>query len=330
MIENEFLDKEVSSCKKSVLLGLFLAVLTTVLFYSVGLLKERFKAESIPFSNAYEDERLLSKDIYVYVDVSIMPRYIGYVNSREYYYIADEDGIYIMSCHDSTYSKIREAVSKNKSYKVIGVMEKISNEATDKAIAYYNRMVHDPDEQFTAESFNSYFCDRMVSVGPMSYKETGVFIIAVFVGITAFGLLFIGCIVLFRYNKTQDCISGTEAAIINEELKAPETEYMEECHTYLTPNYIVSFGYFLVAVKYSDILWAYREDHQVYLATHTCIKILNKDFETFQIADMQWPIRHRDYYTDYILETIEVRNPEVVTESGKEYEKYFKKMQRGY
>ena len=147
-------------------------------------------------------------------------------------------------------------------------------------------------------------------------------------GYNAFSIyLFCGLILLFgfaflfrAYNDLKHCnntlnrLSDIEIDRIQGELNSPTTIYHKMINTYLTKNYIVSYGEVIDIIKYDDVLMAYRFKHKRNLSTlYTCIKVWTRSSKKeLMIAKQSDSPLEAEKLHEEVLDAILQKNPQAI------------------
>ena len=119
--------------------------------------------------------------------------------------------------------------------------------------------------------------------------------------------------------------SESEGYILSKELEAPDTVYIRDCSTYLTPNYIVTLSTNPRYIRYSDIVWVYeiRPKLQTFLRM-TFLRVKKRDGHTVTMAETS----QGNYGSELlysIMETLQEHNPNIEIGYTKELKDRFKK-----
>lgn len=262
------------------------------------------------FADAYNED-MLKDDIYVCVDVTNEPYEICYYDKEErYYYVSDGYDLYIVRCSEKEYNDIVFGVKSQGTYEIIGTVTEPNDEVMDLAFEYYNEG-EEPENVVTRKEFDDYFMGAALLIGGQAHSEGGFMILGIFA--VGFGLLIFGygLLALIGYNKAFNRLSDVGAQVLESELDSPQTVYLKNCNTYLTPRYIVSMGHKFNIVPYSDILWAYRFNQSYnFMTVLTNVKLFTRNFETLSVADMSGIVFKKDDAIAQIFDAIHQHNPE--------------------
>lgn len=309
-LKDERIQKTVSSNRIALAVGIILAALTIFLLVFNEFLSRIHQGSAIPFYEAYNDERL-EEDIYVYVDTYDYPYDIGYYDSSEqYYFVVDASDLYILRCTESMYNRICKAIDDEGEYRIIGTIGDVNSEVKDMAIDVYNEDETDPEYMLTDADFDSYFANKLINMDTKTVWDILLIILAAITGIVSFGLILGGALGMHRYSKAFKKLSDEEAEELNREIESPETTYLKGCNVFLTPNYIISMGNTFVAVKYTDIVWAYKFVQRMnFVPILTNVKVHTLGQAVLSIADMASGVRHKDDMVAAILYAISTHNP---------------------
>ncbi|MBO4617702.1 MAG: hypothetical protein J5717_10130 [Lachnospiraceae bacterium] len=119
--------------------------------------------------------------------------------------------------------------------------------------------------------------------------------------------------------------SDSEGYIVSKELEAPETVYIKECSTYLTPNYMVTLSTNPRYIRYSDMVWAYeiRPEFQTFLKM-TFLRIKKRDGHTVTMAETS-PGNYSSDLLYRIMLTLKEHNPNIEIGYTQELKEKFRK-----
>ena len=310
-LKDERIQKTISSNRIALVVGIILAALTIFLLVFNEFLTRIHQGAAIPFYEAYNDKKL-EEDIYVYVDTYDYPYDIGYYDSSEqYYYVFDDSDLYILRCSESMYDRICKQIDDKGEYRIVGTISDVNAEVKDMAIDVYNEDETDPEYMLTDSDFDDYFENKAINMEAKTGMDIILIVLAVIVGIVSFGLILGGALGMHRYSKAFKKLSDEQAEELNREIESPETTYLKSCKVFLTPNYIISMGNTFVAVKYTDIVWAYKFVQRMnFVPILTNIKVHTLGQAVLSIADMASSVRHKDDLIATIFLAISQHNPE--------------------
>ena len=268
---------------------------------------------------------MLDDDIYVYVDITEEPYGIGsYGEARQFYYVSDGYDLYIIECSESEYNYITQQVKENGSYECVGTISKLSDEVIDLAIEVYNDGEDDPEEIIDREDFDWYFQDVALSVHDWSRAE-GLLIFAAIM-LLVFGIItFIaGIIELSRFNSAFGRMTEMDGQLIAAELDSPQTVYVKQAKTYLTPRFIVSLGSRCAVIPYANILWTYKFTQRYnFIPVFSNIQVFTSDFRKLAIAEMSLFAPKKKQAEMTIFNAIQYYNPQVCFGYTAENSNYF-------
>lgn len=309
-LKDERIQKTVSSNRRALAVGIILAALTIFLLVFNEFLSRIHQGSAIPFYEAYNDKRL-EDDIYVYLDTYDYPYDIGYYDSSEqYYFVADDSDLYILRCTESMYNRICKAIDDEGEYRIVGTIGDVNSEVKDMAIEVYNEDETDPEYMLTESDFDSYFANKLINMETKTGMDILLIVLAVIVGIVSFGLILGGALGMHRYSRAFKKLTDEEAEELNREIESSETTYLKGCKVFLTPNYIISMGNMFVAVKYTDIVWAYKFIQRMnFVPILTNIKVHTLGQAVLSIADMAAGTHNKDDMIATIFMAISNHNP---------------------
>jgi hypothetical protein len=268
--------------------------------------------DKVAFAQAYNDE-MLDEDIYVYIDITEEPYGIGsYGEARQFYYVADGYDLYIIECSESEYNEIAQQVKENGSYECIGTISKLDEEVIDLAIEVYNEDEDDPEEIINREDFDWYFQGVALSVHDITHAE-GLLLFATLM-LIVFGLitLIAGIVELSRFSSAFGRMSEMDQQLIAAELDSPQTVYVKQAHTYLTPRFIVSLGSRCAVIPYANIFWTYKFTQRYnFIPIYSNIQVFTSDFRTLGIAEMSLFTPKKKQAEMTIFNAIQYYNPQV-------------------
>jgi hypothetical protein len=281
-------------------------------FFAFELVKQYKSNNKISFAEAYNEERL-DEDIYIYVDVTQEPYEIGhYSDNEQYYYVSDGYDLYVIKCSKSESNYIGDMVRQDGSYELVGTVTRLSEEVIDTAIEVYNEGEEDPDEIINREDFDWYFQDVALNVHMQSNAET-ILILIGFVLLVIGTIAFIAAIIeMSRYSSAFGHISEMDGQMIAAELDSPQTVYLKNARTYLTPRFIVSLGSRCAIIPYANILWAYKYSHSYnFVPVVENVRIYTTDHRLIAVAEMHAFTSRKQQAIMSIFSAIQYYNPNV-------------------
>ncbi len=328
-IDNAVIKKVLTGKLIMLIVGIAFLLISIFCFYKVGASSGTEQENAISFAEAY-DENQINDDIYVYVDVDSEPYGIGYYdNSEMYYYVTDDQGIYVMRCSKSEYESVLADIEAQGYSHVVGTISNLDEEVIEMAIETYNEGETDAEYIIDRDTFDGYFGDIAINVGGSTASEGGVSVLGIVFFIAAVFCMIIGGVGYFVYNKEISRFSDVEAQMLTAELNDPRTVYIKKANTLLTPNHIVSAGNRLTIVSYDEIMWAYRFDQSYNLIPIlTNIRIYTNKFVLKNISDMSGLTFKKTEIINQILETIQAHNPQIAIGYTAELNNYFKSLKK--
>lgn len=301
---NEVVTKEYHRLRNMFFIGLFL-VAVSIMFIVYGTFKER-NIESISLADQMENG--LQTDLYSYIDVNGQPFGFAYFEGEEdyyFYYVFDENYMYIVRMKDSTYESLFTDDTTKYPIRISGITKTIPEDIKEIAIDVYNEDLAG-EYQITASDFTNYFNNIYLDAEALPLTDTELFVI---LGFIAFGvgvvILLCGVIMIVRYKKNIKKFSSEDVHKIDEELNDKDAFFYKNAHVALTKNYIVNFGNTFDAIDYKNIVWIYPYEIRQY-GVKTCqsIQIMTKDGQMHSIANLATYTKKLQAIYDEIYETL--------------------------
>ncbi len=313
------------------LVGIALIASALAIILYRGFVNNKLKDESISFAQAYNEGRLDEK-MYVNVEITDEP----YVFAAEgetihYYYVSDENGLYIMKATNEKYNDYINSINENGYARIVGIITEMEPELKEMAIEAYNEGIDEAD-QITREQFDNYFQDVVLFANaPLEKGGADYALICFFMIMGGILIALLGVVSVTNYSGTLGRMSEVEAMQIAAELDDERTVYIKKCRTYLTPNYIVSLGTALVAMPYANIRWAYRFNQSYNLIPcYTDIKLVGLNFQKVSAAQMFGFVFKKNDVVNQIFSTIRQHNPTTAFGYTQELINYFAMLQKQY
>ena len=321
---NETVTKEYRRLRNMVFIGLFL-VAVSIMFIMYGIFREG-SVESISLSDQMESG--LQTDEYAYIDVSAEPYGFAYFEGEEdyyFYYVFDEDYMYIVRMRDNTYeSLLTDDIAENP-IRISGMTKTIPEDIKEIAIEVYNEDLEE-EYQITASDFTNYFNNVYLDAEALPLTDTDVFIILGVVAIVV-GAVFLlcGAIMIVRYKKNIKKLTEEDVHKIDEELNEKDAFFYKNAHVSLTKNYIVNFGNTFDVISYKDIVWIYPyEIRQRGVKTSQSIQIMTKDGKMHGVASLSTHTKKVREVFEEIYETIVKKSTNALVGYSKENKKLAK------
>lgn len=174
-------------------------------------------------------------------------------------------------------------------------------------------------------------CAMILGTGPMYlYKKQIIDILPVLlIGIMLFVCgaiaVVIGIELLIVYAIKLGKKSDADAYTISKELDDPETVYIKDCSTYLTPNYIVTLSTNPRYIKYSDIVWVYEIQPAIQeIGQMTYLRIKKRNGKTVTMAETGAGKRGSELMYS-IMAALKNHNPQIVFGYSPELKKKFRR-----
>ena len=304
---NKFQNKEFKKAYNGKLIAVIVSALAIVLgifLIITGSNKEKnAKANPYDFGDAYVNN-LLDEDIYVFIDTAVEPILLcNYSDGEEYFLVEDYYGEgYIVRCTEAQFNSFKSEITSNGSTHITGSITNLNDEVNDYIREVFSEAVDDPDEYFKGKAL---YVNG--DAGETTYYVFGWIIIG-------FGFLFclLALLELLNYNKTLKSLSEVEVAKLESEIDSPATVYHKSIRTFITPNYIVSFGNKFNIVRFDDIIMAYK-----YVQRYNFVPILsnvkiwtNSNDSELAVADKAGlPGKAKALHEDILL-AIHEKNPQ--------------------
>ena len=124
--------------------------------------------------------------------------------------------------------------------------------------------------------------------------------------------LIAGIIELSRFSSAFGRMSEMDGQLITAELDSPQTVYVKQAHTYLTPRFIVSLGSRCAVIPYANIFWTYKFTQRYnFIPIYSNIQVFTSDFRTLGIAEMSLFTPKKKQAEMTIFTAIQYYNPQV-------------------
>ena len=323
---NETVTKEYRRLRNMVFIGLFL-VAVSIMFIVYGIFREG-SVESISLADQMESG--LQTDEYAYIDVSAEPFGFAYFEGEEdyyFYYVFDEDYMYIVRMRDNTYESLLTDDIVENPIRISGMTKTIPEDIKEIAIEVYNEDLEE-EYQITASDFTNYFNNVYLDAEALPLTDTDVFIILGVVAIVV-GAVFLlcGAIMIVRYKKNIKKLTEEDVHKIDEELNEKDAFFYKNAHVSLTKNYIVNFGNTFDVISYKDIVWMYPYTLRYYgMKTYQSIMLVTKDKKNHTVCYMNVLTKTNKEIYQEIYETILNKNSKILNGFTKENKEKMKEI----
>ena len=174
-------------------------------------------------------------------------------------------------------------------------------------------------------------CAVIIGIGPMyMYKNHYtdsmlILFIGIFLVIWGAIAVVISTGLFIIYSVKLGGKSDADAYTISKELDDPETVYIKDCSTYLTPNYIVTLSTNPRYIKYSDIVWVYEIQPIIQeIGKMTYLRIKKRNGKTVTMAETSAGKRGSELMYS-IMAALKNHNPQIVFGYSPELKKKFRR-----
>lgn len=251
----------------------------------------------------------------------VFAEYDSNTTSPKYYFLMDEDYLYVGYLDYDTYLKLNKDSIVDNPIMIRGVTKRIPEDVIDIAIEVYNE---DLEEDFlTKENYKNYIGE--ICIDTVSDLIDNIFQIIL-------GTLFLNIFIIYfiiyavknhKIRKVEkDDILWQE---IQNELGSSETTEYAKFSTYLTPNYIIDGSKGFQLLSYQDIVWVYLHENKYNGVTNNRnLVVITRDKKKHCIADLSgFRPKIKDTYLDLMRDIYE-KNQDVLVGYTKENRKQAK------
>lgn len=251
----------------------------------------------------------------------VFAEYEDDLTSPKYYFLMDEEYLYIGYLDYATYQKLNQEDINENPITIKGVTKTIPDDVIDIAIDVYNDELE--EEFLTKENYKGYIGE--ICIDTVSDLVDNVF--QIILGILFLLTSIIYLIVYFHRNRKFKKLKENTMfwEQIKTELDSNETVEYSKFGLYLTPNYIIDGLKGITMIPYEDIIWLYLHEQKYNgITCNRHLKVITKDKRKFQIAGLSGiHPKMRNSYTE-IMEHIYEKNQSMLVGYTKENQKQVK------
>lgn len=251
----------------------------------------------------------------------VFAEYDSNITSPKYYFLMDEDYLYVGYLDYDTYTKLNKDSILDMPITIEGVTKKIPEDVIDIAIDVYNE---DLEEDFlTKENYKDYIGE--ICIDTVSDLEDNIF--QLILGVMFFNIFIVYIIIYIMKNHKIKKLKKDETLWqeIQNELESSETIDYLKFSTYLTPNYIMDGSKGFQFIPYQDIVWIYLHENKYNGVTNNRnLVVITKDRKKHNIADLSgFRSKIKDTYLD-LMKNIYEKNQDILVGYTKENRKQAK------
>lgn len=251
----------------------------------------------------------------------VFAEYDSKEKSDKYYFLADEDYLYVGYLDYDTYKKLSSDDINTNNITIKGVTKKIPSDVIDIAIEVYNEELG--EEFLTKGNYKNYIgevCINTVSDLVNNAVQIVFGIIFVVISIVYFVLYVV------RKNKVKKIKNSSDWSKVSSELDSSNTVSYDKYNLFLTSNYIVDGLKGLTVIPYQDIIWVYLYEYRYNgIVCNRKIMVVTRDGKKQEIAGISGIHRSKNNYME-ILENISSRCPNALVGFNGENQKKIKEM----
>lgn len=287
--------------------GLFFFLIGTIFFIWAFIISSNTKDYNLTLhdiiSNANNEEgQIISLTVtqkpYVFAEYDTNEK------SDKYYFLSDDDYLYIGYLDYDTYKKLNIDDINTNNITIRGITKKVPNDVIDIAIEVYNE---ETGEKFlTKENYKNYIgevCIDTVSSLVDNAIQIFVGIIFIIISIVYFTLY------VTRKNRIKKMKNGSDWNKISSELNSSSTVSYDKYNLYLTGNYIVDGLKGLTVIPYQDIIWIYLYEYRYNgIVCNRKVMIMTRNGKKKEIAGISGIHKSKNNYIE-IIENISSRCP---------------------
>lgn len=258
--------KEEKRMKKNLIIGVVLGILAIVFFVIGG------KVEENNIKNAKDlHSIIISKDenkdgVLSYIDAKRVPlKFAGYDDTTDaYYLISDGEYLYIIYMSEEEYKKVYNEDNMDDVIRITGVTELTTKDVKSLAIDAYNDLYTDKEDQISIADFDDYFGTVYLNMTKDATDTAGFeYLLGAILLVSGTVVFIVGILRIVTYKNKLKKLDEYDISKVDKEMNNPESFYYESSRLYLTPNYIVNFGFNLDIIKYDELIWMYPTERRV-------------------------------------------------------------------
>ena len=328
---NEIILKNRRKCKLLIVWGVILLLISLCVFYLAIKQDEKDTENMVYLNDAIENHTgEVGGKAYLTIKGLSSAFAVNDDTTNAYYFATDGDYYYILFLKKETYLELKNKDLENSPEKLVGIIERTSEEIKKIAIDDYNSGLSEEAPKLTLLNFNNYFGEYYLNE-TISYSDTtSIYNVITFLfSITGLSLLFVGIFRTVNFNSNMKKINPMEISLIESEMNSSEAFYYNKLKLYLTKNYLIILNGNFIVYKYSDILWMYPFEQKYYGATVSkAIKIFTVDGKTTMFANISIQNKTQKQTYEEIWETILNKNSNIKLGYTKENIAYFKEVSK--
>lgn len=251
----------------------------------------------------------------------VFAEYDSNEKSDKYYFLSDNDYLYIGYLDYDTYKKLNKDDINTNNITIKGLTKKIPSDVIDIAIEVYNEEI---GEEFLTKGNYRYYIGEVCIDTVSGLVDNAV---QIFVGII-FVIISIVYFVLYviRKNRIKKIKSGSDWSKVSNELDSSSTISYDRYNLYLTNNYIVDGLKGLTIIPYVEIIWVYLYEYRYNgVVCNRKVMIMTKDGKKKEIAGISGIHKSKNDYIE-IIENISSRCPNALVGFNSENKQRIKEM----
>ena len=316
-LNSEAFAKSKKKNRNLLIIGIILMIITIILIYLGVKNEQKALPDPINLSDIVESGKN-SEDEYAYLDVMTKPYLFavyetdGVEEDAKFYFVMDENNyLYIVYMKEDKYNELNVDSIEENAIRVTGITKKIPNDIKKLAIESYNEIME--DEYLTDENFKDYvgvvYLDMKSSVNDSSMYYLGAFLSGLF----SFIIIVTYIVVITKNKKTLKNISEEEFSKIDAEISQMSNSEYSNMKFYLLKDYVVDMSNTIEIIKYSDIIWSYPYEQRYNgLLVNKCIKIIDINNKTHDVANTKFLDKNKDDILQEILRKLQEKNSDII------------------
>lgn len=314
--------KEEKRMKKNLIIGVVLGIIAIVFFVIGDKVEENNTKNakdlhSIIISNDENKDNVLS-----YIDAKRIPlRFAGYDDTTDaYYLINDGKYIYIAYMSEEDYKNVYDEDNMDDVIRITGVTELTTKDVKSLAVDAYNDLYTDEEDQISIADFDDYFGTVYLNMTKDATDTAGFeYLLGIILLVSGIVVFIVGILRIVTYKNKLKKLDEYDISKVDKEMNNPESFYYAASRLYLTPNYIVNFGFNLDIIKYDELIWMYPTERRVNgIKTSKAIVLQDKYGKYHTIASIDVVTKAKKEEYDEIWNTISSKNDKLLLGYNKE------------
>lgn len=314
--------KEEKRMKKNLIIGVVLGILAIVFFVIGDKVEENNTKNakdlhSIIISNDENKDNVLS-----YIDAKRIPlRFAGYDDTTDaYYLINDGKYLYIAYMSEEDYKNVYDEDNMDDVIRITGVTKLTTKDVKSLAVDAYNDLYTDEEDQISIADFDDYFGTVYLDMTKDATDTAGFeYLLGIILLVSGIVVFIVGILRIVTYKNKLKKLDEYDISKVDKEMNNPESFYYAASRLYLTPNYIVNFGFNLDIIKYDELIWMYPTERRVNgIKTSKAIVLQDKYGKYHTIASIDVVTKAKKEEYDEIWNTISSKNDKLLLGYNKE------------